>query len=491
MIDNEPDSSIHKIPIYETKNDNYEEEIVINDQLRNNFFILLCAEYIISCCDGGIIPQQNKNIQKDFNDDGDSRVGLFCSIDFIGRILGAIAMSFLINKIDRKIYFSGCCFFKGFTLIVPLFTINYNINLISRFFSGIPQTLLTSYGTIWTDQFGKRKNRSMMLPILNFSTLLGVIVGYGIAIICDFFLQNSKFLAWRLSFFIEGFTLGVLGAIFLLYPKIYFSSTFYLNKDDDYKGKENLKHINDKVEQDNSFWKQLPEILCTKLFIFMSISNTVAFFGARVIQFYADKYMEVVLKIKQNIKYFLFIFLCLTGPSFGNIISGIICTKIGGYASKNGMKFILLLNIIACFSSIFITATLNPVLSIGACWIYLFCYSSAIPLQGGIIISSLPKRLKGNGFSLNMFFLNGIGSFPSSYIFSLIVDYIKEHYPQKKEMRYRTAMTITMLYNYFGLVLAIIAGIYRFRIKGDLDNFENEEKKIVKKKERIELSNIN
>ena len=399
-------------------------------------------------------------------------------------------MSLLINKIDRKMYFSSCCFFKGFTLIVPLFTRNYYINLISRFLSGIPQTLLTSYGTIWTDQFGKRKSRSMMLPILNFSTLIGVIVGYGLAIVCDFFLQNPKILAWRLSFFIEGLTLGVLGAIFLLYPKIYFSSTFYLNKDDDYKGKANLGYINDKNNQGNSFWKQLPEILCTKLFIFMSISNTVAFFGSRVIQFYADKYMEVVLKINKNLKYFLFIILCLTGPSVGNIISGLICTKIGGYASKNGMKFILLLNIIACLSSIFITATLNPVLSIGACWFYLFCYSSAVPLQGGIIISSLPKRLKGNGFSLNMFFLNGIGSFPSSYVYSLIVDYIKEHYPEKKEMRYRTAMNVTMLYNYFGLVLAIIAGIYRFRIKGDLDNFEIEEK-IKGKNKRIELANIN
>ena len=70
----------------------------------------------------------------------------------------------------------------------------------------------------------------------------------------------------------------------------------------------------------NSFWKQLPQLVCTKLFIFMSISNTVAFFGMRVIQYYADKYMEKVLKISENIKHILYIIICITGPIVGNII---------------------------------------------------------------------------------------------------------------------------------------------------------------------------
>ena len=51
--------------------------------------------------------------------------------------------------------------------------------------------------------------------------------------------------------------------------------------------------------------KQLPSILCTKLFILVSIGNTVAFFGMRVIQFYADKYMELVLNVNKNIKFII------------------------------------------------------------------------------------------------------------------------------------------------------------------------------------------
>ena len=89
-----------------------------------------------------------------------------------------------------------------------------------------------------------------------------------------------------------------------------------------------------------------------------------------------------------------------------------------------------------------------------------------------------------------MFFLNGLGSFPSSYIFALICDYIRDHYPEKGDMRYRDTMRITMLYNFVGLALITIASILRFRIKGELGSENNnvikeEESKIDDKKEKM------
>jgi len=474
------------------KEEESSEDIILDNKLRQTLFYLFCIEYCISSCDGGIVPQQNINMQKDFHsEDDESEVGLFGSIDYIGRIFGALLMSFLINKIHRRFFFGGCCIFKAITLIIALFTPNYYVNLIMRFLSGIPQTLLTSYGTIWVDQFGKRKSRTMMLPIFQFSALLGIIVGYGLGIMSDAILgKDGPFHGWRLSFGIEGIILGMLGFIFLFYPKLYFSSTFYLNEGDDFKGKEKsweefAKERNErKIEK--SLWKQMPKILCTKIFIFMSIGNTVGFFGMRVIQFYADKFMEFVLDVETSQKFIYYIVLCMTGPVFGIIICGLICSKIGGYSSRNGMIFILILNVIACISSSFITISLNQFISLFTAWLFLFCFAAATPLQGGIIIACLPKELKGNGYSINMFFLNAIGSFPSSYVYALICDYINVHYPEQGNMRYRTTLMITMFYNYFGLIMVSIASIFRFSLTGDLGSSENEKDEEDKKQKLSE-----
>ena len=487
-------------------------EITINDKIRQSIFYILCIEYCISSCDGGIIPQQNKHIQIDFIEDieqkekeeeEESRVGLFGSIDYIGRIIGAILMSLLINKIHRKYFFCCCCFFKAITCIIPLISKDYYINLIARLLSGIPQTLLTSYGTIWTDQFGRWKKRSLMLPIFQLAALVGIMVGYGFGIISDVILKDinygkkeeEQFYGWRLCFLTQGVILGVLGMILIAFPKIYFSSTFYLNKNDDYKGREKtLEEINkEKGQENNKFydlWKKLPKILCTKIFIFISLGNTVAFFGMRVIQFYADKYMEKVLHVEESKKFIYYIVLCMTGPVIGILICGVIITKIGGYASKNGMIFILILNIIACIISIFITISLNTFIALGSAWLYLFCFAAVTPLQGGVIIASLPKELKGNGYSINMFFLNAIGSFPSSYVFSLICDFIQDNYPEQGYMRYRTTMRITMFYNFVGLILISIGSIFRFRLSGELGNPDNN--KLINEednKENIEEKN--
>ena len=503
-----------------------DQPITLNKKHRQMIFILICVEYCISSCDGGIIPQQNKNIQYNFIDTGESRVGLFSSIDYVGRIVGALVMSALIDKLDRRIFFSSCCIFKAVTLFVSTCTENYYWNLIARLISGIPQTLLTSYGTIWADQFGRRKRRSLMLALFQLSALGGILVGYGIGMVCDAIIpipdevkkygegkgdgikHEYYYLGWRFAFSIEGIILAILGLIVFFCPKIFFSSTFYLNEDNDKNGDDNIgkekslaqiKMEKKKMKEQSKyanfilFLKQLPKILCTKIFIFMSIGNTVAFFGMRVIQFYADKYMELVLVVNKNVKFIYYTILCLTGPILGVLIIGIVMQKIGGYGSRKGMILILVLNAIADAISVVFTLTLNTFVSLASAWIYLFCLAAVTPLQGGIIIASLSKELKGNGYAVNMFFLNALGSFPSSYVFALICDFIENNY-DKSNMRYRTTMRIVMFYNFVGLALIIVGAIFRFRIKGDLEA-ENkvknniEENKEKNKEEHIEIEN--
>ena len=487
-------------------------QIELNPKIRQIIFILITLVYCFSSSDGGIIPQQNKNIQYNFEDEGESRVGLFGSIDYAGRIIGAAEMSFLIDCLDRQYFYSGSCLLKAITLFVPTCTKDYYWNIIARLLSGIPMTLLTGYGTIWTDQFGRKKRRSLMLALLQLFALAGILAGYAIGLISDLIFPVPEqvkaygnpddpyknkheyiYLGWRLSFSIQAVILAILGIIIFFCPKIFFSPTFYLNNDNDIEGPDNIgkekskKEIKEEQEKKGInglkvFLKQIPAILCTKLFILMSIGNTVAIFGVRVIQFYADKYMEVVLGVDKNAKFIYFIVLCITGPILGILIVGIIMQKIGGYGSRNGMIFIIILNAVASIVSMIFPATLNTFISLASAWIYLFCLAAVSPLQGGVIIASLPKELKGNGYAINIFFLNGIGSFPSSYVFALICDFIRDNY-DKSNMRYKTTMRIVMLYNFFGLLMVIFAGIVRFRIKGEFGLQQNEEEKEEKKEE--------
>ena len=123
-----------------------------------------------------------------------------------------------------------------------------------------------------------------------------------------------------------------------------------------------------------------------------------------------------------------------------------------------------------------------PILFIITGWSYLFAIGASIPPISGIIISCLENNLRGDGFSFCNLIINLIGSFPSSYVYSLLADAFKSKGEQAK-LQY--AWMFSMGYNFVGLIFVIISGIFRYAIKGDLS--ENNEE--IKESNKTETEN--
>ena len=151
-------------------------------------------------------------------------------------------------------------------------------------------------------------------------------------------------------------------------------------------------------------------------------------------------------------------------------------SKLGGYEKKNSMTFTIISMAIATVISMIIACHEISVLFIITGWTFLFGIGAAIPPISGIIISCLDNNLRGDGFSICNLLNNLIGSFPSSYVYALLVDAFKK---EKEEDRYRYAWMITMGYNFIGLMWVIIAGIFRYKIKGDLSEKKEEKNNLI------------
>ena len=440
-----------------------DNEFNINDKKRNTIFIVLSIIATLSSLDGGIIPQQNEVIKKDFGGDEEEKVGLFGSIDYIGRVVGSIIFTLIMGRMNRKMMLFITLIFKALTLIVPLLiTRGYIINLIARCLSGLSQVFYPTYLPVWCDQYAKKNLKAIWVTIVQIGNPIGIILGYGLGLISGNLLFSS---GWIDSFFIEGIALAACAIIILFFDNIYFSEKFVLV--DDSKGKEIPGDKTIKI------FGNLGKILCNKIFLFSSLCSSVSFFGIGVVQFYGDKYMDKVLKINESARFILFALLCLLGPTSGMVFGGIICSKFGGYVKRKSMTFVIISMAIASIISMAIACHEIAVLFVITGWTYLFGIGAVIPPISGIIISCIDKNLRGDGFSICNLFNNLIGSFPSSYVFSLLVDGFEK---EPEEDRYRYAWMITMSYNFIGLFYVLIAGIFRYRIKGDLSENEEEQK---------------
>ena len=333
----------------------------------------------------------------------------------------------------------------------------------------------TSYLPVWCDQYGKKKHRTIMVMIVQLGLPIGIILGYGMGMICDLILpEDSDYKAWRISFGIEGVILIICAFIILGFKKKYFSEKFTLI--DDNIGKEEKK--NDQEGEKLINFNNVKKILSNKLFVFTTLSNSVSFFGMGIVQYLGEIYMELVLKMDATLRFIIFSLLCLLGPILGMIFGGLVCSKLGGYNKRRAMIFIIILLMAAAVLSSLITLGDNTIVFIIFSWSYLFFLCAAVPPESGIIIASLENHLRGDGFALSNSLLNLLGSFPPSYIFGALSDLIKSRIPKEEANNYSHyvySWMLCMAYNYVGVILIIIAGIFRFRIKGDLSSNPNEE----------------
>ena len=458
------------------ENDEDIQKIEINEHARRTIYICLIILNTFSGCDGGIIPQQTANIKKDFgNENDDALFGFFGSVDYIGRVIGALIFTFILGKMNRKMILFFTLILKAITLFIAIPFKGSIINIIFRGISGISQVFYTSYLPVWCDQYGKKKHRTIMVMIVQLGLPIGIILGYGMGMICDLILpEDSDYKGWRISFGIEGIILIICALIILGFKKKYFSEKFILI--DDNIGKEEKKSEQDEEKLIN--FNNVKKILSNKLFLFTTLSNSVSFFGMGIVQYWGEIYMELVLKMDATFRFIIFSLLCLLGPILGMIFGGLVCSKLGGYNKRRAMVFIIILLIVAALLSSLITLGNNTIVFIIFSWSYLFFLCAAVPPESGIIIASLENNLRGDGFALSNSLMNLLGSFPPSYIFGALSDLIKSRIPKEEANNYSHyvySWMLCMVYNYIGVILIIIAGFFRFRIKGDLSSNPDEE----------------
>ena len=281
------------------------EGIKLSKQIRWIIFITLAAISTLSNLDGGIIPAATNEMQIDMTIKP-AEIGVFGSIDYLGRIIGSLIFVAIINTVNRRMILIGTLFIKGISLLIPRVPgcdKSYAINLICRGISGFSQVYYTIYLPVWCDQYGPKKSRTIMITVTQLGLPLGIVLGFLMATLLG--KQN-----WVLCFNIEGIILGALGILCFFFPQLYFSNTLMLvdgsnDRMQEMPGKDEeeepeIPNIDPDSKTPSSIFKEgevrkkkrigLLGNICTimkePVFLFTGLANSVVFFGMAVIQFW-------------------------------------------------------------------------------------------------------------------------------------------------------------------------------------------------------------
>ena len=446
-----------------------EIEKELNSKKRLFIFIILVIIATVSSFDGGIIPQATTTLTKDWNTK-DLNIGYFSASDFIGRVFGSLFLAYFINIYNRKYLLIYSLFFKGILMTLSIFFKNFFVNIFARGFSGISQVFYTSYFPVWADQFAEKELKSLWVMLVQIGNPLGIILGYGLSTVLNsvgfgYDEKNEKlnFGEWRIAFMIEGIILFLIGILCLKFENVYFDKNFVII--DKNKGKIEENEVK---ENFLGFFLNFYKIIKNPLYLFTTLATAILYFGLEIFQFWGNNYLKDYKKVTNKSKLFLFNVICVSGPTIGVASGGIITSKLGGYSKKKTIFFTVILSFFGSFFGLLISEVPQENHLAIFClivWLFYLFLGGMIPPEAGIIISSLPKELKGDGYTVTNFICNLFGSVPGPFVYPFFKDVVFKN----DDNNWPKAMFFCMLINCLNTIFIVVATFFRMRLPEDLD----------------------
>ena len=371
----------------------------------------------------GLLSSASKTIKSTLNLN-DKEFGLVGTANGLGRTLGSSAFIFVNTRLSAK---WTCAFFvivKGLLLAAFKIVNSGRMLVIMRFFIGIVHMPPSIYLPVWIDQFGVQKLKTLMQSVVLVVQPGGKVVGFLLHIIV-----GDK--EWRMGFVLEGIYLLAVGFVFAFSPIKYFDSKLQVVKDPDggehveVKKEKQVSKISVFEEKEDvgtggkkeqpSFFSDMKELFTNGTFLTSSWIRSLIYGVNTAFHFWIADYMRTVLDINSpSTIFFSYTIIALAGPIGGVLCNAIINPWMGGYESSKSSYALLFLHLISCvFGVAFpLFMGLYPMLSI---------------LQG-VIVSSIPPRLKSTGFSLTNIVTMLVTSGPSPVLYGYVNDKYKTYY---------------------------------------------------------------
>ena len=195
------------------------------------------------------------------------------------------------------------------------------------------------------------------------------------------------------------------------------------------------KKLKNKIKE-ISFCRKVKLIFSEPLFIFCVLTMSMLYFIVTFIQYWASDYMLIALDVQdEKQRLFAFSLVCLSSPTIGLVIGGLIVDRLGGYSMKSSVIFCLICCLLCIIPAIFIPFVDSLINYVCLLWILLFLGAALIPPTQGIIIVCLPKDIQGSGNSFSIFFFNLLGYFPAPFVYGFLKDYFNDKKDPKKGSR--------------------------------------------------------
>lgn len=423
---------------------------------------LILLASVFSAIDGTIFNTAITWVKADLNFTNED-YGLFSSMLFFGKIIGAFIFIFLLNIVNRKyLFILSMLVTAGGMVVYTMCSVKFILYTV-RSILGFFNVFFIIYFPVWIDQYGIRKYKTLMLTSIQITMPLGGILGS----------VMGTYLHWRVALQVNACILTIQGLALVCASSDYFSNTLYSSPSQakDYTGPSiyeiMVKKEETKEKKDENNSNSLLGLLKNKTFLTYSFSRSFLLFPLIASSTFINDYFQNVLGVTdKSARLGVLTALTLIGTLLGSLIGGIIGTLVGGYQNKRASIALIFLQTITAISSI-LTPYMNTLFTFALFFGTNMTFTSSImPIITGMVITSVPNQQRAMANSLTSLIVNLFGMMPAPYIYGKLNTLYGDTEP-------RLPMKVVHCTSLVCLALFIIGAILKYREK----QIFNEEKK--------------
>lgn len=424
------------------------------DHTLKIMYSVACFANLVINLDHGILPACTQELKQDVNID-EFGLGLLGSVVYIGLMLGSITSGPLLQSYSSKKIIAFSTLGNIISLFIFPVTKNFFLLCLSRGLVGFFQVFLVIYFPVWVDTYGKEK-KTLWITFLQLGVALGVFFGYGLTAIF------VKYFTWRISFYTQIVLLTPCFVAFTFFDErlmstntasektekihsgeghekflltISHSGSFFGNEVRDYvlanedttggkdeKGKLSINEDDEEITDKLTYFDYIKILWTKKVYIYTMFAISSLYFVITGIQFWISDYLRTVLGQEKEKVFMSFALISITGPTSGVVIGGTILDRLGGYTGKRALDFCLIFGTFACLSALPVPFLNNFMFICVLLWLVMFFGGAIMPAVIGIMISSIPKKMRALGYSAAQIVQNFLGYVPAPVVYGFVVE---------------------------------------------------------------------
>ena len=418
---------------------------IFNSTYRLILYLVLLSTEMALNISSGLISSSSKAIKSAFSLN-DKEFGFIGSANAIGRGIGSILFTLLINYINRKNIFLFFVLMKSITLYCIQYSKTLRDISFIRCVTGIAHMPPSIYVPLWIDNYGFSKYKTIQLLGTQVASPVGKTLGYLLHV---FF--GDKF--YYKGFTVAGIYFFLIFVFILFAPNYYFSNSISRSKKVEEKKKlaederQSITSIfslkKEKTDKKDSFFNKLLIIVTNSKWLLANIASCVINGVLSTTHYWCSDYMRNALNVNDSKTIILsYSTVCLLSPLISMVFTSIFNQLFGGYESKNATIITIFISIFTVIFGVGSTY-MNELLSFLITLIMFFAFgTSLLSMSIGLILVCIDEKLKEHALSfttiINMFITGNL--FPLLY--GIINDYFKVNDNKRMGMRFTLSLPI-------------------------------------------------